>query len=264
MLRRAFTLLELILVVAILATLAGAATSLVGGVQEQANADIARREMYALREAILRFHADTGWLPGEGPFDLEIYEGRVTVERVKLEMPEAQWPRLEQWFYSASNIWQLVDNPLVTVLPGPPPTVTLNHPLGRWDPDRRRGWNGPYLSMNGEGQVRVSFLDGRSGWDGDFEVLPAGSLSNPGALWFAPAVADPFLRPNVADAPTEPPFQWISDLEPGVVPRLQGRPYVVLLPRESGRIQRHAARIVCLGADGELNSDDDIVVHLFR
>lgn len=244
--RRSFTLLELILVVAILAAMAGAATALVGGVHDQANGEIAVREMHAIRDAVLRFHQDTGWLPGEGPFDLDLpgegRTGRVAVDGVAVPSQE--------WFDSAANVSQLVLRPVL---------LAPSSGLATWDPDRRRGWNGPYLSMSGEGEVAGWEIDGRSGVD------PLGAPVSPSPLPppndpppFGPAIADPFLARGG--------YAWRSHLPPAAALELQGAPYAMLLPRLPGSqaVHRPAARIIGRGPDRALDTADDLAVYLFR
>jgi prepilin-type N-terminal cleavage/methylation domain-containing protein len=247
---RAFTLLELVLVVAVMATLAGTVVVLAEDTHATVDQGLVQREALALREAVLRFHADTGWLPGEGPFDLadgapgRHAQASVAPARVQGEgVPAGQEAA---WFDSAANVWQLLESPL-----------PAGHPLAAWDPDRRRGWHGPYLAMSAEGRVRASALDARA-------LPPAADHSV--LLALAPAVADPF---QVACPAANQPGYW--ETLGGAPLARQGRPLLLLLPRDgAGRVVRRtpdladAPRVVSLGPDGALGGADDTVVYLFQ
>lgn len=238
---RAFTLLEMVLVVAIMATIAGTVVALTGDLQDTVSLDLRLHEMTAIREALLRFHADTGYFPGEGPFDLDTRPGGF--------VPLGARP--PQWHDCAANVWQLAQNPL----------EGTSHPLRVWDPDRRRGWHGPYLAMSCEGRVALPFVDGRAApANQDLEAAPLADL--------LPAVADPGLRQV---PPPGQPFHWTSYSSPGDVLGAQGQPYLVFLPRlADGSVDRaptSAAQVRCLGNDRLVSVDpgtDDLHLYLFR
>jgi prepilin-type N-terminal cleavage/methylation domain-containing protein len=111
--RAGFTLIELLLVVAILATIAGAVLSTMEGVQERAQDEVTTHELGQLRDALLAFKRDLGCFPNQGAF----------------AQPTPDEEDLSQLL---ATTWPLA------------PTVPPN-PLATWDPDRRRGWRGPYL-----------------------------------------------------------------------------------------------------------------------
>lgn len=236
---RAFTLVELILVVAIMATLAGTVVVMAEGTHDRVDRDLRMREMYAIRQALLQFQLDTGFFPGEGPFDHR--NGHVPVGAFT-----------EQWHDTAVNVWQLIRNPL----------EGGSHPLATWDPDRQRGWRGPYLTTSGEGQVFVPFIDGRSA-PSSIDPGAGTPLSEP-----MPAIADPALRPV---APPGSPFHWVTHYPPFQPLASQGRPYLIYLPRAaSGAVIRgpdSEAQVRCMGDDGLISTmagTDDLTVYLFR
>lgn len=225
----AFTLIELIVVVAVLASIAGLAVATLSGTQEQVTRDLALNELSEVRKAILQFKADTGFLPKRGPFNLASRApdgGQVVLTGLQTEA----------WFDAPANLSQLFECPLPT-----------GHPLATWNPDRRRGWRGPYLQRDGEGLVAVSDgLDahGTTTWVAG-TPLPA-----------FPAVADPFTRPADPDLG----FTWTT--WSGVVLERHGRPILLLDvdPEGTGpgddvvagvnRVTQRA-RVVSLGPDGE-------------
>lgn len=219
----AFTLIELILVVAVLATLSGLAIATMQGVDAHASLDIARSELAEVRKAVLRFEADTGFLPKRGPFNL----ASRTDDNGSVTLASGQ---TEAWFDAPANLSQLFTCPLPT-----------GHALATWNPDRRRGWRGPYLRRDGEGLVAVSGglkTDGTEAW-------PAGSL-----LDAFPGVADPFTRePDAAIG-----FAWTT--WSGTALDRQGRPFLLfdLDPGAVGPSDDHLvplrARVVSLGPDG--------------
>lgn len=108
-----FTLVELLLVVAILGALAALVVSEMTGVEGDADRKIVRSELVKIREAIVRFKRDMG----EAPYYLAEL----------LQSPDPS-DRLGGWWWR--NAGQQ------------PPTR-----LFRYDPATRRGWDGPYLRV---------------------------------------------------------------------------------------------------------------------
>lgn len=241
------------MVVAILAVVAGGLIAVVGDAHGSAKHDLALHEMARLRDAILRFQADTGWLPGEGPFDLDTAEPSTPPRHLQAAVPVARVEAsgvssgdVTRWFDSAANLWQLVENPL----------LGTTHPLRQWSPDRKRGWRGPYVGLSGEGRVRAGFVDRRV----DPALVSPGSVMATPRVPFVPAVADPHAR--ASDAEDAGHLLW-SDSTTGQPLAAQGAPYLLLLPAD-----RAQARLVCLGRDHELDPsgapNDDLVLYLFR
>lgn len=213
--RAGFTLLELLMVVVILAIVGTGSLLLTRDTHAGIQEDLVAHEARQIREALLQFRRDTGFLPRLGPFALtsDPQPGRVP--------PPAQGPT---WFHSPANFLQLFEEPL----------DATGAPVMPWDPDVGRGWRGPYLRQDGEGWVVVG-----SG------LLPDGSgdpASGP-LLPELPALADPFENP-----PAGPCFVWRL-LERGAPLARHGRPYYLLradVPRW--------ARIVSSGPDGRYES----------
>jgi len=121
---RAFTLLELLCVVGVMAVMAGNAAMLALDGRCAAADELTCVRLAELRNAIVRFRRDTGHLPKTGPFALVADGGRV-----------ASPVEGEAWFRSPANLAQLFEQPRDAggraILP--------------WSIDEHRGWRGPYL-----------------------------------------------------------------------------------------------------------------------
>jgi type II secretory pathway pseudopilin PulG len=231
--RTRLSLLELLVVVSVMATVAGGVFVSMSGVEAKAATDLTARELHELKRAVLQFKADTGFLPKQGPFALAADGGAVPLP--------AQG---RAWFESPANLSQLYENPL----------AGTGHALEDWDPDRRRGWRGPYLPRAGEGLVVVGdglALDGSSG------SPSAGALLAP-----VPGLADPFLTTSLGNGACAWTTWGGDPLD------RQGRPYLLLSLDDPVR-----ARAVALGPDGRFEptgsgltaaGSDDVGVYLQR
>jgi len=132
---RAFTLIELMCVVGVLGVLAGNAAMLALDGRGVASEELTCVRLAELRNAIVRFHRDTGHLPKSGPFSLAVDGGRVA-------MPVQG----AAWFRSPANLAQLFEQP----------RDAAGRAIGAWNVDAQRGWRGPYLSPG----ARLVDLDG--------------------------------------------------------------------------------------------------------
>ncbi len=256
----AFTLIEIVLVVAILAALAGMVVFMSEGTDAQASHDLTRRTLAEVRRAIVQFKADTGHWPKRGPFNLhpsDVAAGDVTraadggrVRLARLPIAEVVTDDVRRaWFDAPANLYQLF------VCPFPlDPADPDYHPLARWDLDRHRGWRGPYLTRAGQGWVAV-----RAG------LSPDGTTEWPSAAPFAmlpsfPAVAD-LYRHESDDLGVG--FVWTAWGETSRIDAGMGRPVVVLdldpgdpgpagdrHPSLGTDLQGERARVVSLGPDG--------------
>lgn len=229
---RSFTLLELLVVVGIMATVAGALAVSLSGATDQAREDMTLRELAELKRAVLQFRADTGFFPRRGPFDLDT-------------RPNGAVPTPAEgaaWFDSPANLSQLLENPL-----------PATHALRAWDASRRRGWRGPYLARNAAREVEV-------------RVTAGADLSGALLADAVPAAADRFLH-SVLPGDGEL-FRWtdpVGQLSSAGVPR--PRPYLLLIDAAD----ETNSRIVGLGPNGVFESagaplvaGDDVGVYLLR
>jgi len=255
-----FTLIELLSVVAILAILAGAMMVGFSGVRENAAVSITGTEILNVREAVLRFRKDTGFLPGQGPFALVADGGAIDPANATHWPPHlagASAAEREAWFRSPANFYMLFANPL----------ENTGHELEAYDKVSARGWHGPYLRREGEGFVQI-----RDGIAPTGVGSPeAGNLLNPVA-----GVADAFeFRPN-----SDGVFAWAT--QPGGEAHFRwGRPLLLLDtvapaaltdPQDRRHYVRDRARVVGLGINGRyedtdgdgLSTGDDLVQHLLK
>lgn len=227
--RAAFTLVELLVVVAVLAIVAGGLLVAYRGVEEDAKERISQAEILEVTKALRAFASDTGSCPTQGPFALEPDRGRVPVP--------AQG---RSWFLSPANLVQLYEEPL----------DSRGQPVLPWKIDTGRGWRGPYLRRLGEGYVDIG------------DSLATGGSGSPAAgsaLARVPAAADPF------EAPSAPPFfVWRREQSGPALPRF-GRPYLVfdLADRSRSRVVSLGPNGVYESAD-PTNPGDDIVAYPFR
>ena len=217
-------MLELLVVVAILAVVAGGIVVVFGGVEEDAAFKIAQSEMMEIRKAILQFRRDTGFLPRQGPLALTIDGGSVPLP-----------PQGEAWFKSPANFIQLLENPL----------TGTGHPLETWNIDTKRGWNGPYLSRSGEGYVTLG---------DNLQADGSGSPTAGGLLVDVPGMADPFTAEPVSGY-----LLWRANPGGPFHPDW-GRPYFLFdLDNNDARIVGMAANRTY-----EAGAGDDLVLYLLK
>ena len=220
-----FTLLELIIVTAILGTIAGGAILMVGQTEESAQCKIGLVEVCEIREALIQFKKDTGSLPKRGAFALTTEGGSVPV-------PDEG----SEWFHSPANFSQLFKNPL----------AGTGHPLATWNPDTKRGWRGPYLSTSGEGRVDVG---------SDLNLDGSGSPALGEVIEDVIAIADPFLSHSEGDY-----FAWSKHSDGSPLNRF-GRPYF-LFDQDDTQSARLVG--LGPNRRYDLGFGDDIVFYLFR
>jgi prepilin-type N-terminal cleavage/methylation domain-containing protein len=236
--KHGFTLLELLVVTAILATIAGGLLLSMSHVQEDTYLKINQTEMLKIKQAILQFKQDTGYLPKQGPFALGIN----CVSPGDLN---------EEKFCSPVNMEQLYEEPL----------DVASRPIMPWNINTSRGWRGPYLTRHGEGVVDVGndINPDQQGINGDPE---SGTL-----LLDVRGVADSFVTsrgvcPNVADLSRC--FLGFSSVAAGETHARWGRPYLFFGLETPDN--RDDDVIISMGANHIFDQGgvDDVVLELFR
>lgn len=192
-----FTLLELLVVVTILATVAFTASFYMKNAAEQAGDSLVLSEMQEIAKAIRQFKQDTGYYPKTGPFGLDDQGGQIDHTSMNVD-----------WFYSPANLYQL------TVRTSP--LDRTGHLLETWNPESGRGWRGPYLTGHEDGELTIgdNINDGSAAGD------PFGDPWSGDAIEDVPGIADPFEQKRAASEL----LHWEYD---GVPYDYKGRPYLV-------------------------------------
>lgn len=227
------TILELLIVVAILAALAGGVIMVLDGTQEDSASKVAQSEMLEIKKALLKFKQDTGYLPKQGPFELAP-PNQCNTSNLNGVVPLP--PQGKDWFCSPANLLELYENPL----------AATTHPLKDWNPDTARGWRGPYLTRQGEGLIDIGNGLGTDG---------SGSPTTGALLSEVRGVADPFVA-----KPEGSFFVWRTS--PGSTPHDRwGRPFFLFDLNDNNN-----ARIVGMGPNRTYNNetDDDIILYIFK
>ncbi|MDR1461734.1 MAG: prepilin-type N-terminal cleavage/methylation domain-containing protein [Azoarcus sp.] len=152
--RSGFTLIELLIACAILAAISYVAWGAYLGVDRRAEDELARGELLRLADALRRFHNDTGYWPGEGPFQLNavncVVSGNDDIAAVDsshvgpyveaFSSGTLTPVERENWFKSLANMSLLFSAPVLC------PGHRLAF-LQKWNANTHRGWNGPYLPL---------------------------------------------------------------------------------------------------------------------
>lgn len=135
----AFTLVETLLVVALVALVAGTAVALLSGTQEKADKQLIQTECATIRRAVLQFRADLGQSPQH------------LAELLQSPNPS---DTLGGWWWRSSS-------------------DKLPTALYSYDPATRRGWNGPYLKIDTLSDADQSAIEKRLVTSGSYAVTSA-------------------------------------------------------------------------------------------
>ena len=212
--QQGFTLLELLLVLSLLAMLATLAVSSMEHTGEAVTDPIARAEMQAIRQALLQFKQDTGYLPNAGEYACANIIQAVNKPHVDASSWDA--PSWSVWCAHPANFWMLFEKPDVK-----------ESTVENWNPDTARGWRGPYLTQVGDGWLDLpkGYPDANATASEKFKVR---------------AVADPLRLSSEI-------LTWHPS-EAGDKDRRWGRPYLFMDSHDATK-----ARLVWTGRDGQYN-----------
>lgn len=249
--------MELMVVVGIMALVAGMVIAAYDSVQQRAEQAVARQQLATVRDALLRFRVDMGFFPGEGPLapaslNLEAFK------HVDGAAPDTESPSLEvrsSWAIHPLNLWMLFEQPLAVELQGRWDSTRWN-----WKAGSARGWQGPYL-----GQGMLARLDAAG--DASSHFL-GGAMYN--RLY---AVTD-----LIGSAPSNDPsvLRWVSEDRPVTAPGIPDKKLMPLGGRPIAFISDDRTepgwviyKLVSAGADGifqtiTLPAGDDIVIEVSR
>ncbi len=266
--QRGLTLLELLVVVAILAAVASVAYAYQLRTQQRMAAELDQVQVAELVRALRRFHDDTGFFPRQGPFALSgDADGAVTAPA---DCTGACAADFAAGFASPANLQQLYEPPTgdpASTVPlawlaasaseNPPPSMT----------EAPRHWRGPYLRSAAAGALHV--LVGS-------DLLADGS-GQPDAgvtLYSVIGLADTRPVSSQGCGMTQPYCWFVPDADGNVSSRgfvQRAAPYLFILG-DGGPV--NPPRVVSLGADGRYggvnpaqpcqpaNDSDDLVVCL--
>lgn len=161
-----FTLIELLVVVSILAAMAGIGVGAYDRYMDQARVDLADTEMTRISNAILKFSADTGYFPGEGPF-------------AQNETADVDKMDFSFLFYSPLHEGSADGTQGKEIMP--------------WNADNERGWSGPYLTFGSVDYMRTEGC-GSKAHDDKMQVFPVNTTRRDQANGII-ALEDPFETP---------------------------------------------------------------------
>ncbi len=240
-----FSLIELLVVVAVLAAVSFIAAGAMTGVSEHADEQLVYAEMQEIAQAIRRFKQDTGYYPKEGVFGLfdaatnpagtvsdgaiqgvGSYTGATAAERA-------------DWFNSPANFYQLLNGPLLT---NPPAGLDV------WNPETARGWRpGGYVQGIRDGYVDVS---------SNHDNVADGSYTG---IADVVGVADPFEAKAISGGGSGVDgtiLDWSRDNRDGdrVDVERWGRPYLYEIDTTISPV---SVKLISYGPNGKKNDPSD-------
>lgn len=234
-----FTLLELLVVITLLVIIAGFSLSAYEDVQDQAGHDAVIYEMAELRNALLQFRRDSGTndFPRHGIYECtDIANGNPTDinpdidSQLPTEAGGSDAAKIA-WCQHPANFWMLFINPFDDV-------TTTAVEEGGWNPDTKRGWNGPYL------QRKSGYVD----MDKDLLMGGSGTLTSGAVIANLWGISSPFVTPPKSDIY----LVWRQQITGDDLPK-SGTPYL-LFDLDSVDAD-NPARLVSLGQNHNYDGD---------
>jgi type II secretory pathway pseudopilin PulG len=123
-----FTLMELLIVTAILTIIGGSVAMSYSDTYEQSNKEILKFRTSVLYKALVKFKKDMGYYP-------KTIE-KFSFEEVKNPAPSDLSADKQEWFEDTQNFNQLFEEPVDQDIDN----------LWKWNIDSKRGWQGPYIN----------------------------------------------------------------------------------------------------------------------
>ncbi|MBF6057388.1 type II secretion system protein [Thiomicrorhabdus heinhorstiae] len=229
-----FTLLELLVVVSILASISFIAATNLQGVDREVDSQLERVELAEVAKAVRQFRADTGYFPKEGPFDYEVHPAaKFDLAQLPVYAPLSTADK-QVWFDNAANLSQLtgvgIQSYMETFMP--------------WTSAAARGWRGPYLDSSGEGYVDIGNIvtvsDNPVSGDSvdDVPAIFIGGEKRPQGVYF--------LSRRIHQQHVDYLNGEVGDLE------WAGRPVLMFVEKNSRSIAERVV-LVAMGANGEFD-----------
>ncbi|MBE9398856.1 prepilin-type N-terminal cleavage/methylation domain-containing protein [Pontibacterium sp. N1Y112] len=240
--QQGFTLLELLVVVSVLASLAGIAAVAMDGYEQDAQEQLVHVEMKRIANAIYRFKEDTGYFPKEGMFTADNLFGASDSSTTKSKY---EHQNNLGWLLSAPELYDTNgDNDTDSSDGDPRNRLPWNHSTGR-------GWNGPYLTIESKQLLSTQDCD----------------LSVTGSNNSFDAIADPFERKKTYSG-SDSCF-LVLDEGNWVSREFAGMPYRYDTNYKDSNVSECTSSCIALisaGKNSEFNeataTDDDIVIVL--
>ncbi len=182
-----FTLIELVVTVAVVALVASLAVMRLGGILERSKETVALSDMAALREAFTGSPSAPGYLDDMGNI-----------------------PHFSPGFLRLANLLTKTNLYVYGAVPVDEDNVITDR-FTRWSSDSHRGWRGPYVKI---ASGRADFFPRRDSADASFfpnltfNYLPADYRNKRAVYGFEgePCIIDPWGRPYVLQIPPREAF----------------------------------------------------------
>ncbi|PHR83482.1 MAG: hypothetical protein COA59_11710 [Colwellia sp.] len=219
-----FTLMELLTVISLMAITATVAITSYDGVQDQSRYDVAKFEMTQIHKALIQFRKDSGTksFPTQGRYDCtdDVNGGSITQPNSEFNFPAeagVTTAAIIAWCQHPANFWMLFEDPLDN----------------GWNPDTKRGWQGPYLQRK-NGYLTLSA-----------NTVNLADITNP--VW---AIADPYTADQ-----TNSGVEWSIQTTSNVLNKA-GTPYVLLVDITNTPTV-YQPRLISAGEDGVFEDHDE-------
>jgi prepilin-type N-terminal cleavage/methylation domain-containing protein len=144
-----FTLLELLIVITLLAVISSIGLVAYEGSEDEARETTTRFEMGEIRKALLQFRKDTGEFPCRVYREGDYEPDKAAMSQLKFE-PLSETPTPADYHgWCRDAVTEQVNNGLNMLHTFAYDDTDTNYTDMLWNPDTRRGWNGPYISREG-------------------------------------------------------------------------------------------------------------------
>ena len=140
-----FTLLELLVVITVMGILSTVAVMSYDGMQEQGQYDTTRVEMTEIRNALLQFRRDTGEFPCRVYLAGNYAPDNTGISRLDFAGLPTTPTAANYQTWCRNGFANQQDDALSLLVKFPYDDTNTAYTGLLWNPDTKRGWNGPYL-----------------------------------------------------------------------------------------------------------------------